>query len=91
MPAGIEIRRADGRLIMDTSDIGGLVAVLIQVPQGTGTTTQSLSALVGTTVQVVNNDGSAQQGVTISYPGGVPTVAVAQSSTEARNIMVMVE
>lgn len=91
MAVGIEIRRPDGRLLFDTSDIGGLVAVLIQAPAGNGTTTQSLPAFTGRNVQPSSSDSISTNGVTVTYPGGVPTVAVAQVSTGQRLVYVSVE
>jgi hypothetical protein len=91
MAVGIEIRRPDGRLLFDTSDIGGLVAILVTAPAGTGTTTQSLPAFTGRNVQPVSADPEANAGVTVTYPGGVPTVAVPQVSTGQRAVFVLVE
>lgn len=90
MPAGIEIRRPDGRMLFDTSDIGGLVAALIEAPPGTGTTTQALPQFAGRVVQPVSSDQVALAGVTVSYPGGVPTVSVARIGT-TRLVYVSVE
>jgi hypothetical protein len=42
-------------------------------------------------VQPVSADPEANAGVTVTYPGGVPTVAVPQVSTGQRAVFVLVE
>jgi hypothetical protein len=90
MPGGIEIRRPDGRMLFDNSDIGGLVAALVVAPAGSGTTTASLPAFTGRNVIPTSDGQIATTGVAVSYPGGVPTVSVAQTA-EQRFIYALVE
>ncbi|KPF70317.1 hypothetical protein IP84_00725 [beta proteobacterium AAP99] len=91
MPAGIEIRRPDGRMLFDTSDIGGLVAALVVAPAGSGTTTATLGQFTGRNVVPTSADAASTAGVAISYPGGVPVVSVPQIAGQQRFVYVQPE
>lgn len=91
MAHGLRIFRNDGREILNTTDIGSLVIDVVVAPTGSGNVTTSYPTLTGLNVAPVSYDPQGSSGVTITYPGGVPTVSVARSSSYERRIPVVVD
>lgn len=81
MSFGFQFNRATGAALWGSSDFGGLFVAAPYVTRTGGTVTYTYPNYTGKTLKLI----SVQDGVTISYPGGVPQVDIDTSPTSFVN------